>query len=151
MRDILQDFKMVCMNFPFKIGGKIKELPKRDWADGDGEDTYIPKELPLEAYDLEIEVCYKGDLNNAYDRILFFRDYLTGKDGGGAELKIYNSHTGIGRKGIFLLDMGDFEFAKSNMDEVVKFKMKLRVTDPKTQIVPVYGTDKTKVVKLIEK
>ena len=39
---LLVHFGIVCTEFPFKPGGETKDLPKRDWSDEDGEDTYIP-------------------------------------------------------------------------------------------------------------
>ena len=96
VKDSLAHFGIVCTEFPFKPGGETKDLPKRDWPDEDGEDTYIPDKLLLKAYDLEAEMCYKGDLGTAYDKIMAFQNYLTGENGDGATLKIYNSHTGIG-------------------------------------------------------
>ena len=70
VKDSLVHFGIVCTEFPFKPGGETKDLPKRDWSDEDGEDTYIPDKLPLKAYDLEAEMCYKGDLGTAYDKIM---------------------------------------------------------------------------------
>ena len=102
VKDSLAHFGIVCTEFPFKPGGETKDLPKRDWPEEDGEDTYIPDKLPLKAYDLEAEMCYKGDLGTAYDKIMAFQNYLTGENGDGATLKIYNSHTGIGRQGLYL-------------------------------------------------
>lgn len=60
VKDSLVHFGIVCTEFPFKPGGETKDLPKRDWPDEDGEDTYIPDKLLLKAYDLEAEMCYKG-------------------------------------------------------------------------------------------
>ena len=109
VKDSLAHFGIVCTEFPFKPVWETKDLPKRDWPDEDGEDTYIPDKLLLKAYDLEAEMCYKGDLGTAYDKIMAFQNYLTGENGDGATLKIYNSHTGIGRQGLYLLEVGDFE------------------------------------------
>lgn len=79
VKDGLAHFGIVCTEFPFKPGGETKDLPKRDWPDEDGEDTYIPDKLLLKAYDLEAEMCYKGDLGTAYDKIMAFQNYLTGE------------------------------------------------------------------------
>ena len=76
VKDSLAHFGIVCTEFPFKPGGETKDLPKRDWPDEDGEDTYIPDKLLLKAYDLEAEMCYKGDLGTAYDKIMAFQNYL---------------------------------------------------------------------------
>ena len=63
-----------------------------------------------------------------------------------------DSHTGIGGQGLYLLDVGDFEFNKYNMDEVLTFPVKFRVTDPRTQIIPSYSVaEPTKIVALVEK
>ena len=140
VKDSLAHFGIVCTEFPFKPGGETKDLPKRDWPDEDGEDTYIPDKLLLKAYDLEAEMCYKGDLGTAYDKIMAFQNYLTGENGDGATLKIYNSHTGIGRQGLYLLEV------------VLTFPVKFRVTDPRTQIIPSYSVaEPTKIVALVEK
>ena len=47
VKDSLVHFGIVCTEFPFKPGGETKDLPKRDWPDEDGEDTYIPDQLLL--------------------------------------------------------------------------------------------------------
>ena len=60
VKDLLTDWGMVCTDFPFDLYPETKDLPKRDWADEDGEDTFIPDVLPLKAYDLEAGICYKG-------------------------------------------------------------------------------------------
>lgn len=137
VKDSLSDFNMVCTDFPFKIGGKTKELPKREWEGEDGEDTYIPSVLPLEAYDIEVGMCYKGSVETAYDGLIALRDYLTGVNGDGSALKVYNGHTGVGRQGIYMLSMDDdVELTRMNDEDVVLFNIKFRVTDPKTEISP---------------
>ena len=160
VKDSLVHFGIVCTEFPFKPGGETKDvgcesIEEKSFTkdpDEDGEDTYIPDKLPLKAYDLEAEMCYKGDLGTAYDKIMAFQNYLTGENGDGATLKIYNLHTGIGRQGLYLLEVGDFEFNKSNMDEVLTFPVKFRVTDPRIQIIPSYSVaEPTKIVALVEK
>ena len=135
VKDSLTDFGMVCTDVPFIPFGEIKELPKRDWSDEDGEDTYIPDRIPLSAFDWEIGIGYKGDLATAQGALKRFTDYLTGKDGSGAELKVYSQFTGIGRQGVYFNGMSDFDFSKTNIDEVVTFKLKLRITDPSTDVV----------------
>lgn len=150
VKDSLEAFGMVCTSFPFKTDGGTKDLPTRDWNGEDGEDTYIPDVLPLKAYDLEAKMCYKGDIATAYDKLMLFREYLTGEDGNGATLKVYNSHTRIGRQRIYLLEIGDPEFNQSDIDEVLTFTLNFRVTDPRTSIIPSYDvTDPTKVVALV--
>lgn len=135
VKDSLADFGMVCTDVPFMPCGETKELPKRDWIDEDGEDTYIPDSIPLSAFDWEIEMGFKGELASAQGALKKFTEYLTGKDGSGAELKVYSKYTGIGRQGIYFMGMSDFVFSKTNIDEVVTFKVNFRVTDPSSNVV----------------
>ncbi len=150
VKDSLESFGVVCTDFPFRIGGETKDLPSRDWPDEDGEDTYIPARLPLKAYDIEVGFCYTGGLGLAASNLTAFRNYLTGADGSGAEMKIYNSHTKIGRTGVYLLELDDeAEFHVSGSEEVLTFKAKFKVTNPTDDVVPSFDTsDPQKVVSL---
>lgn len=151
VKDLLTEWNMVCTDFPFELYPETKVLPKRDWADEDGEDTFIPDVLPLKAYDLEAGICYKGKMSTAYDKLTSFLSYLIGEDGNGATLKVYNLYAGIGRQGLYFLGASDYNFHSTNDGDIVTFKVKFRVTDPKTQIIPSYSVDKTTIVALIEK
>lgn len=151
VKDLLTDWEMVCTGFPFDLYPETKDLPKRDWADEDGEDTFIPDVLPLKAYDMEVGICYKGAMATAYDKITSFLNYLIGEDGSGATLKIYNPHTGIGRQRIYFLGASDYDFHSESSGDVVTFELKFRVTDPKKGIIPSYSVDKNTVLALVEK
>ena len=145
---------IVCCKVPFKAGGKTKELPKQDWHDQHGEDTYIPNKLMFEAYDAEFELAYQGqelasnpfNLHKAFECIDTFKKWLSGNDtvaGSGATLKIYSPFAAIGRQGCYLLEISDEEphvqlkQEAGNLynENVVTFKVKFRVTDPMTNIV----------------
>lgn len=149
VKDLLVEWKMVCTEFPFELYPETKNLPKRDWVDEDGEETFIPNVLPLQAYDLEVEICYKGGVSTAYDKINSFLDYLIGEDGNGATLKVYNPHTGIGRQKLYFLGTNNYDFHSTESGDLVTFKVKFRVTDPKTKIVPLYNASLTTIVGLI--
>lgn len=135
VKDSLADFGVVCTEVPFMPSGETKELASNDWYDEDGEDTYIPDRLPMAAYDWEVGFCYKGNLSTCYSSLKALTDYLNGRDGSGAGLKVYSSYTGMGRQGVYLKSMSDFEFTKSNLDEVLTFTATFRVTDPVTDVV----------------
>lgn len=150
VKDLLTDWGMVCTDFPFDLYPETKDLPKRDWADEDGEDTFIPDVLPLKAYDLEAGICYKGEMKSAYDKISSFLNYLIGEDGNGATLKIHNIHTGIGRQRIYFIGASDYDFHSESGGDVVTFKVKFRVTDPKKNIIPSYSVDKNTILALVE-
>lgn len=145
---------IVCSKVPFKAGGKTKELPKQDWHDQHGEDTYIPKKLMFEAYDAEFELAYKGqelasnpfNLHKAFTQINAFKKWVSGNDtvaGSGATLSIYSPFSTIGRQGCYLTEISDEEphvqlkeeNGNTYNENVVTFKVKFRVTDPMTDIV----------------
>lgn len=143
-------WNIACCKVPFKVGGKTKDLPKRDWHDEQGEDTYIPNKLMIEAYDVEFELaCVVNsssfDLLGALAKIDAFKKWLSGNDsenGTGAELAIYSPYSTIGRQGCYLLEISDEEphlqmkQTAGNIynENVLTFKVKFRVTDPNTQI-----------------
>lgn len=139
VKDLFADFSMGCVAFPFKLSGEVKELPTDDYPDEDGEDTFIPSNLVLKAYDLDVDFSYKG--NNAERDVSGFIDYLLGYDGNGASLKVYNPYTNIGRHKIYITSYNEPEYNRSDEGEVANFSVAFRVTDPRTRIVPVYDED----------
>ena len=133
--DTKSQWGVVCKDFPFTIYGEAKSLPKRDWIDQDGEDTFFPEELCIQAYDIEVEFAYKGDANTANNKIKGFLDYLTGKDGNGIELRVYDTFTQIGRQGVYFKSINPDLFVRKNDEgDVITFNIKFRVTNPTTQI-----------------
>lgn len=148
---------IVCCKVPFKVGGKTKDLPKRNWYDEQGDDAYIPNKLMFEGMDVEFELAYHGtelasnpfDLSLAFTNINNFKKWLTGIDnetsypnGTGAELKIYSPYSSIGRQGCYLLEISDEDPHVQTLqkngslynENVVTFKVKFRVTDPVTNV-----------------
>lgn len=135
VKDSLTDFGIVCTDAPFMPFGEVKELASNDWPDEDGEDTYIPAQIPLASYDMEIGLAYKGGLGSCYTKIKAFRDYLTGRDNNGGAMKVYLPYPGIGRQNVYFKSMTDWEFDKSDVDEVLTATLTLRVTDPVTDVI----------------
>ena len=146
---------IACLNVPFKVGGKTKELAKRDWPDENGEDTYFPQQMMLEAYDAEFEMAYCGkelasnpfNLSLAVTQIDSFKKWLSGNNvagGSGTELKIYSPYSTIGRQGCYLIEISDEDPHLQTVQDgnniyhenVVTFKVKVRVTDPMTAYSP---------------
>ena len=150
--DTFSEWGIVCCSVPFKAGGKTKALAKRDWYDEHGEDTFIPANLPMEAYDAEFEFAYKGkelasnpfNLGLAFQCIDRFTKWLSGNDseeGTGAELSIYSPFSSIGKTGCYLLEINDeepcvqtaYEAGNVYNENVVTFKAKFRVTEPMSE------------------
>lgn len=135
VKDTVRDWNIACTDIPFLPENEAKELPSRDWPDEDGEDTYHPETIKMKAYDLDISLCYKGDLGSAYTQIEEFMAYLTGRDGGGTFFKIYSPHTLIGRGGCYMKQFAPDDFWKGNGEDVLEFKITVRVTEPCGKII----------------
>lgn len=133
--DPFDDWGIVCKDFPFKLYGEAKELPSQDWHDEHGDDEYIPSELRISAYEIDVEFVYKGDMNTANTNIMAFLDYLTGKGGTGAELMVYDTYTRIGRQGVRYVSVDDDIFWRQEEGgDVVVFVVTFKVNDPTTDI-----------------
>lgn len=130
----LARWNIVCISFPFEIGGETKEPYNNDWKDEHGEDTYIPDVLKMKAYDVKANFAYKGSIGTAYMQIKSFKEYLNGKDNNGASLEIYHPRTGIGRQKCYMKSFADTDFTRSNIDDVLSFSVTFRVTDPDTDV-----------------
>ena len=147
--DLLSEFNIVCQEFPFKKNPKPKDLPTRDWAGEDGLDVYIPDQLPVKHYDVEVVFLYAGTEKTMRTDLSNFIDFLYGRIKGSSSdtvqsgrLVIYNEHTGIGRKDIVVSEVENeiFYLTDSDPDAVAKFKIKFTVYDPTTEVTPTYGT-----------
>lgn len=133
--DTFDNWGIVCKDFPFKLYGEAKELPSTDWKDEDGDDEYIPSELKIASYELEVEFVYKGDMNTANTNIKAFLDYLTGRGGTGAELIVYDTYTKIGRQHVRFVSVSDDIFWRQEEGgDVVVFVVTFKVNDPVTDI-----------------
>lgn len=133
--DTLDSWGIVCKDFPFKLYGEAKELPSQDWKDEDGDDEYIPSELPIASYEIDVEFVYKGTINTANVYIRAFLDYLTGRGGTGAELMVYDTYTKIGRQHVRYVSVGeDIFWRKEDCGDVVVFEVTFKVNDPVTEI-----------------
>lgn len=134
--DTFDRWGIVCKDFPFKLYGDAKELPSHDWKDKDGDDEYIPSELPIAAYEMDVEFVYKGAMNTANEQIKSFLDYLTGRGGTGAELMVYDTYTRIGRQHIRYVKVDeDISWRETEGGDVLVFVVTFKVNDPVTDIV----------------
>ena len=133
--DTLDNWGIVCKDFPFRLYGEAKELPSHDWKDEDGDDEYIPDELRISAYEIDVEFVYKGEVETANTNIKAFLDYLTGRGGTGAELMVYDTYTKIGRQGVRFVSVDeDVFFRQTDYGDVVVFSVTFKVNDPVTDI-----------------
>ncbi|MGJ7024910.1 hypothetical protein [Petrimonas sulfuriphila] len=140
VKDLITDFSMVCTSFPPQSSLEAKDIVTDDWVDENGEDSFEPAILPLKAYDLEIQIGYSGTIGTAETKVSDFIKYLLGHDGNGVKLKIYNSHTNIGRKGVRFVSYNP-EQSQSITDDLRVFTVTFRVTDPISTVSPTYDVN----------
>lgn len=141
VKSSLDDFGFAVCDIPWP-DEEVQEVAVREWPGEHGEDAYIPPGgLKLQAYDVEIEFCYKGAVNTANTKYNALRDYLMGIAGDGAELRIYDPYWKRGRTNVYLKKISDRDPHRSNTDEVLKMKATFRVADPKTEITLNYVGD----------
>lgn len=147
--DLLEEYNIVCQEFPFKKNPNPKDLPTRDWAGADGLDVYIPDVIPMKSYDLEVTFLYVGTDLNIRGDISDFIDFLyghtsaTGDTVQSGRLCIYNETVGMGRKDLVVSEIDNelFYCGESDPDAVAKFKVKFTVYDPTTEVTPTYNQD----------
>lgn len=133
--DTFDNWGVVCKDFPFKLYGEAKELPSHDWKDEHGDDEYVPSELKIASYEVEVEFAYKGEMNTANTNIKGFLDYLTGRGGTGAELKVYDTYTRIGRQHVRYVSVDeDVFYRQEDGGDVVVFVVTFKINDPVTEI-----------------
>lgn len=121
---------------PFKLIGGAKELYANNWHDENGLDEYVPEQIPIESYDIKIAFLYRGAVSGSSVTIKRFIDYLTGADGTGSEMSIYDPYYNIGRGKIRYKSVDDdAEVIESDDDSLVKFSVTFQVNDPVTEVV----------------
>ncbi len=142
--DTQAKFRIVCQDFPFRKLPEIKELPKRDWHDEDGEDIYIPTDgYKFKAYDVDATFLYLGTKLTIREDISKFIDFIYGRidssgnsSGVGVVLAVYDEHTQTGRRGVVVTEVENTLYWNVNFDQdaIATFKTKFKITDPVTDI-----------------
>ena len=138
--DLLRDYNIVAQDFPFVKNPESKELPTRNWPGSDGLDVYVPKQMPVKEYVLEVTFLYKGIEQNMRSDIKAFIDFLYGRNYGaiGSRLAIYNERVAMGRKDITVKSVSNELFYATDFDPdaVAAFNIKFNVFDPTTEVTP---------------
>lgn len=147
--DLFKVYKIVCQDFPFKKNPKPKDLPTRDWAGEDGLDVYVPDNIPMKSYDIDVIFLYVGNEQNIRTDISNFIDFISGRIKGdnsdtvkSGRLSIYNEYVGMGRKDVVVSEIDNeiFYCTDADPDAVARLKVKFTVYDPTTNVTPTYGT-----------
>lgn len=127
IKDLLSAFNIGVKGIPLFVPTDMKDLPSRDWPGEDGEDVFFPSNNKYKAYDIEIDVHYKGSRGSFPSVMSSLFAYLTKN---GTELSIYSPYTQTGCKGAYFKGFGNFDFHRDDEGEDAGFKMKFRVTKP---------------------
>ena len=141
VKSSLSDFGFAVCSFPWP-DEEVQEVATRTWPGEHGEDAYIPPGgLKLQAYDVEVELCYKGSVHTAYAAYKALRNYLIGANGDGAELRIYDPYWRRGRTGVSVKKIPAPTPFRDNLNDGMSMTVTFRVTDPATDITLYYVGD----------
>jgi len=126
-----ESYGLWIKHIPFISYPQIKELTKQDWIDEQGEDVWLPTTGVMQsAFDMEVEFVYYAKDGMANERINAFIDRIKGK-----WLKVYDSYTRKGYRGVYLTEFGsEPTFRRRGLQDSVQFKVKFRVNDPATDV-----------------
>lgn len=132
-----------CKEIPFVLFDKVKAPSKRSWYDEHGDDEFIPDEgLYADAYTMKVSLgcrllsgkkayTYGVGVDDVRDNVGNFIEYLRSS----GMLKLYSSHTRIGRQYVRLDSVSDNAKWKSDDDEEwLIFDVTFKVNDPITDI-----------------
>lgn len=149
IKETIKDFFLYCVSTPFKICGKAKDIPVTDFKDEDGKVAFHPAVLKMDSYEMDVEFGYKGEKKTANQYINNFIKYLTGRDGTGTALSMYNTYTLIGRQDVMFKELhDDATLVRDGDGDILIFKITFTVNDPVTDVLPAYenGVLKIKIV-----
>ena len=124
-RDISTYYNITCKSIPFKPFPDLKDIPKREWFDQQGDDEFIPANPVFKAYEIDMPMSFVGVLNDARDSIYSFLQYLQG-----AEFSVYDEYKQKGVRARYVT-YNDDAFFRRDID-VVSFSVKLKVNNPLT-------------------
>lgn len=132
---------------PFRVKGDAKDLPENDWKDEHGAEAFLPDELPVKSYDTTASFVFKGAKGTAGAKIKSFLDYLAN----GGYFKMFIEEFNIGRQHVRYdsydpnAEYIDDDDDNTDGEDIITFKVKLRVDDPETAITHIKTTAEDKL------
>lgn len=127
-KDLYKDFNIKTTSAPLFVPSNIKNLPSRNWADENGEDTYFPSESYFEAYETSISVIYKGvkgTFSTSFNNLI---DYFTK---GGTELTIQSPYSNTSCNSAYFKGFSSIKLESSDDNgDVAEFDINFRITVP---------------------
>lgn len=126
-----ENFGFYEMECKFYGGKAVKDPPKRDWYDEDGDDEFVPDNPKFKSFEMDIKFGYKGDMFSANEKLEKLQDYLVP-----GTMKVYDSYNNIGRQNVRFIEIpDDAELVRDKDDgDILVVTIKLKVNDPRTKI-----------------
>lgn len=137
MVDTFEEYGIACKECPFVLFPEAKDVLSEDWPDEQGVDVYLPAQAKLKDYDFEASFITSGEESTVLTNIRSFAQFLYGlNDNGSSRLAILDEHSGIGRKDVRVVNLGnELWWNDDNDDEKIAiFKVKFHVYDPVTDV-----------------
>ena len=126
-----KEWNIWIKSVPFKVFPDMKDIPSRDWVDESGIDEFLLNTPFYKAYEIDCQFVYIGAYESANTQIKSFLKYLAE----GGFFKFYDTYTKIGRTNIrYVSNDEDIFYRREGNDDIVQFKVTLKVNDPITDI-----------------
>ena len=157
-RETYETWNIVCSKSVYRHFGDPKEVSSRNWFDEHGEDVYIPANVKLKKFDLEVSFLCNGEYPTLKDKVKSFLLFLMGKNwrneqgnlvaSTGSRLVLYDGDNSIGWKDVRFKSFATDAFLKDNSDveSVLEFKIIFEVNDPYTTVWPYYRYGRVELV-----
>lgn len=131
VKELGEDFGFYETESKFYGGNAVKDIPKRDWNDEDGDDEFVPDEPKYKAFEMSVKFGYKGDFGSANAKMKALQDYLSK-----GTMKVYDSYNRIGRQNVRFVEISDdAELVRDKEDgDILIITIKLKANDPRTEI-----------------
>ena len=133
VKDLQDSFGFVCT----KISeGTIesKPLESTSWLDEDGDDVYIPNNVPIVGMDVEVNLVYSGLPNTYRKKVDDLLTYLT-KGLGERGIMIYSKFHNRGYRFCTFKSISESNLFKGETEECYECKMVLRTESPRERMV----------------
>lgn len=145
---------IVCGNTPYRNYGDPKDAATRNWLDEHGEDVYIPQDVKLKKFDMEVTFLCNGTEDRVKYNVNQFHLFLLGKDSKyksmhqsgveventisavGPRLALYDEYSNVGWKDVRFKSFSTDGLVMDNGDDeiVLEFKVTFEVFDPFTKV-----------------
>lgn len=128
VKDLYVDFGFKTTSVPLFVPLETKEPPSRDWNDEDGEDVLFPETLSLKAYDVDVNIVYKGALGTFQSKLEAFYRYFTTN---GTEINVFSPYSQTGCAGARFKGFSNIILSSDTENgDVATLSVGFRVTKP---------------------